>query len=113
MEGDGCTSESEGEGQVIVVEGIAASEGEHCAAREGDRRGRVVAAEDGVVLQLQGNVGEHRSPGSGQAMAMSPGRGGVAVAPVPPGGGGATYANTGERGGASMREGEGLVAVAT
>lgn len=59
MKGDGCTIESEGEGQVVVVEGVAAGEGERCAAGEGERRGRVTAAEDGVVPLLQGNVGEH------------------------------------------------------
>jgi hypothetical protein len=44
---------------------------------------------------------------------VSPGRRGVAVTPVPPGEGGASYADIGERGGASMREGEGLVAATT
>lgn len=43
-----------------MVEGVAAGEGERCAAREGERSGRIVAAEDGVVPLLQGNMGEHR-----------------------------------------------------
>jgi hypothetical protein len=72
---------SEGDGQVVVVESVASCEGECCTTGEGERKGRIAVLRTGSCRCCRATWGSIVSPGSGQAMVVSPGRGGVVSRP--------------------------------